>query len=160
MGADRRRSKDYCAGAGVGRPGPTAWAKQGLDRWIDARAAHRIAGLPTVVRSGERMSAAGPSVRVTRLLAVLLGSALGAAAVGGVVHWWPTFEHGSEVCVRCGVEREVDRKGPLRSYSDPRPSRLRAWMEADISECAEHSWMRSGCWIGSRGTARYGWVLP
>jgi hypothetical protein len=102
------------------------------------------------------MDAQAGQVLTTRLRAVVLGLGITAALLGAFTYSASTRVHGDEACSRCGVQRAVDRRGPYWAYSNPTPSRSRAWIEANVSPCTEHTWKRVGCRLDSGMYSRYG----
>jgi tetratricopeptide (TPR) repeat protein len=87
-----------------------------------------------------------------RLTAIALGLALAVLALGTGAYWLASYLHGEEICIRCGVERDVDRRGPITWRSDPRASPYSS--DSSLTECATHVWSRIGCWERGRATER------
>ena len=74
------------------------------------------------------------------------GLLLTAGLLWGSHAWLLTLASGKEVCGRCGVERDAARYGWVWTYSEARPSRSPAWIEAGVAPCADHAWKRTSCW--------------
>ena len=91
-----------------------------------------------------------------RLGAVLLGVLLAASFVAGSLYWNDSYVSGIEPCDQCGIQRSVDRRGPVWFVSEPYESKLAArpdWLPVD---CVQHQWQRTGCWREDGGYAYLG----
>lgn len=91
-----------------------------------------------------------------RSLALAIGVVIAAAFLGAFVYWTLTYVHGTEACVLCDVERDVDRRGPFWMYSDPRPAHRFTTPAPNKAPCDEHTWQRVGCWVSGNWVACYG----
>jgi hypothetical protein len=74
---------------------------------------------------------------------VLLGLSLCAALAGGWGYWQESYVKGQETCTRCGLRRDVDRRGRFWFRSEPHASRLTP--EPTVA-CSGHVWVEGGCW--------------
>jgi hypothetical protein len=78
------------------------------------------------------------------LLRLLLGTFL--LGVTGFYLWAFEADRGTEVCARCGAQREVVSLGDVHVIAVPVETPARDWAEAHVGRCREHGWHRSGCW--------------
>src|SRR5688572_5362369 len=95
--------------------------------------AHLRSGESHVSSAAERSGMHGRTR--ARLAAVLLGLAMAGLVIAGFAYWHLSYVSGQETCVRCGVHRAVDRRGPFWYRSAPYVSRYTARPEHLPAEC-------------------------
>jgi len=80
---------------------------------------------------------------------------MAAAFIGGLLYWNVSYVSGEETCAVCGMQRDVDRRGPLWFVSEPYGTRFSARADPRPAECKAHEWKRTGCWQEEGGFAYY-----
>ena len=57
-----------------------------------------------------------------------------------------TYGGGTQMCARCGVQREARQIGPFWFHSWISDHDRERWGWKGISVCSKHSWAKAGCW--------------